>query len=94
MTSDRPAPISRSHPERRRMNRGDVVIMLGFWSQFVFLFLVDAGTVYAMRQGLVAEVHYVGIVLVNVVCLAVGFMMYRWLRHRVRPPTCDEHAQP
>ena len=63
------------------MNRGDVVIMLGFWAQFVFLFMVDAGTVYAMRQGMVADIHYVGIVVVNVVCLAVGWWMYRWLRN-------------
>ena len=58
------------------------------------LFMLDAGTLYAMQQGLVADVHYVGIVLVNVVCLAVGFMMYRWLRQQVRPPPSHEHAEP
>lgn len=76
------------------MNRGDVVIMLGFWSQFVFLFMVDAGTLYAMRHGMVADVHYVGIVVVNVICLGVGFLMYRWLRHQVGSPNRDERVEP
>lgn len=76
------------------MSRGDFVIMLGFWSQFVFLFMVDAGTVYAMRKGMVEDVHYVGIVLVNVLCLGLGFLMYRWLRQQVGAPANDGHAEP
>jgi hypothetical protein len=62
---------------------GDSVIRWGFWSQLVFLFLVDWGTIHAMRQGRVSSwVHYVGIVAVNLVCLGASFVMWRWLRQQ------------
>jgi hypothetical protein len=65
--------------------RGDAVIRWGFWSQLVFLLMVDLGTIHAMRQGLVAWYHYIGLVVVNLVCLGAAFVMWRWLRDQRSP---------
>lgn len=64
------------------MLNGDTVIRWGFWSQLVFLGMVDWGTIVAMQKGEVAGVHYVGLAVVNVVLLYLAFLMWRWLREQ------------
>ena len=74
------------------MVTGDGVIRWGFWSQLVFLGLVDTGTIVAMRQGDVSWVHYVGFAVVNAICLAISVLMWRWLRGQRGHATFDERA--
>jgi hypothetical protein len=74
------------------MVTGDGVIRWGFWSQLVFLGLVDTGTIFAMQKGGVAWYHYLGFGLVNVLCLAVSVVMWRWLRDQRGTAAVDERA--
>ena len=60
--------------------RGDRFIKLGFWSQLVFLVLVDWGSLMAFAKQPVAWYHYVGFAIVNVLLLWATWVMWGWLK--------------
>lgn len=63
----------------------DDFIKLGFWSQLVFLGMVDAGTLYAFINTGAEWYHWVGFTTVNVVLLGATWRMWLWLRDETTP---------
>ncbi|MDP6935011.1 MAG: hypothetical protein QGG40_18965 [Myxococcota bacterium] len=64
---------------------GDLFIKLGFWSQLVFLALVDWGTLVAFSNQPPPWYHWAGFVVVNLLCLTATVFVWRWLRHQTDP---------
>jgi len=60
----------------------DSFIKLGFWSQILFLGLVDWGTLVAFSNEPPAWQHWLAFGVVNVVLLATAVVVWRWLRER------------
>lgn len=60
--------------------RGDRFIKLGFWSQLIFLILVDWGSLLSFAKGEVPWYHYAGFTVVNVLMLWATWVMWGWLK--------------
>ncbi len=73
---------------------GDWVRRMGFFSQLVFLLLVDWGSLHAFERDGAAWFHYAALIALNVVLLAAAFFVYRWLRTVREPgPVSSSHGE-
>ena len=59
---------------------GEGFRMAGFWAQPLLLGLIDAATIAGFVRDGAPVYHYVGFTVVNVVLIALTFVIWRWLR--------------
>jgi len=68
---------------------GDDFIKLGFWSQLVFLLLVDWGSIHALVRTAAPWYHWAGFFTINVLILLATVHIWSWLKDAKTP---DEPA--
>lgn len=73
---------------------GEGFRMAGFWAQPLLLGLIDAATIAGFVRDGAPAYHYVGFAIVNVVLLALTFVVWRWLRDLRREATLTQRAEP
>ncbi len=71
----------------------DDFIKLGFWSQLVFLALVDWGTVHAFLREPTPWYHWLAFGVLNLALLFATWKIWAWLKHERTPDETPYHTK-